>query len=84
MFEVTLEVLRESLKGSTPVYFSYFKKDGTLRQAIGTLHSDLIPEDMRPKDPSVNFTGDNFKYFDLEKKAWRSLHKGCSLVQMME
>ena len=83
MFEVDLDTLRASLKGSTPVSFSYFKKNGKCRPAVGTLNENLIPEDMLPKDASVN-VGENFKYFDLEKKAWRSLHKDCKLVTIIE
>lgn len=83
MFYIPIEDLRKNLYGSTPVYFSYFKKDGTLRKAIGTLNEKLIPEEMRPKDPSAN-TGANLKYYDLEKKAWRSIQIDCSLVQIFE
>ena len=37
-------------KLSTGVWrFSYFKKEGSIRQARGTLCMDLIPEDQRPK-----------------------------------
>jgi hypothetical protein len=61
------------------------KKDGTLRNAVGTLHETLIPEDHRPKDPSINYAnGDNLKYFDLEKNAWRSLSKNCGMIQIIE
>ena len=84
MFEVSLEILKSSLQGSTPVNFSYFKKDGTLRNAVGTLHEKFIPEEMRPKDPSVNDLRSNLKYYDLEKKGWRSLPKGCLLVTIIE
>ena len=57
--------------------FSYFKKDGSIREAVGTLCMDLIPEDKRPKgdmsdgaarEPSVN----TFPYYDLDAAGWRS------------
>lgn len=83
MFEVDLEILRMSLQGTTPVSFSYFKKNGELRNAVGTLHEKLIPIEMQPKDPSANKTG-NFKYYDIEKKGWRSLHKDLELVTIIE
>jgi len=83
MFEVSPEILRKSLQGSTPVNFSYFKKDGTLRNAYGTLYEKFIPENMRSKDLSAN-NGDNLKYYDLDKKNWRSLPKGCLLVTLIE
>jgi hypothetical protein len=83
MFHITIEDLKVNLSGSTPVYFSYFKKDGSIRNAIGTLNENLIPADLRPKDSSAN-TGSNLKYFDLDKKAWRSLQIDCSMVTIIE
>ncbi len=83
MFEIDLDTLRNNLQGPIPVLFSYFKKDGKCRNAIGTLHEKWIPEDMKPNDASTN-TGGTFRYFDLEKNAWRSLHKDCQLVTMIE
>lgn len=83
MFDVDLETLRQNLMAKSPVMFTYFKMDGTARTAMGTLNEDLIPEDQRPKDSSTNF-GDNLKYYDLEKKGWRSLAKDCKLVTMFE
>ena len=58
--------------------FSYFKSDGSIREATGTLNMELIPEDKRPKD-TLPLQGKGrergcltFTYYDLEKKAWRS------------
>ena len=55
--------------------FSYFKTDGSIREATGTLNFELIPEEHRPKtdgsttkEPAPGV----FTYYDLEKKAWRS------------
>lgn len=85
MFEVDLDTLRKSLQGSTPVSFSYFKKNGECRQAVGTLHPHLIPKEHRidEKEGESKKTA-NFAYFDLEKNAWRSLHKDCQIVTMIE
>ena len=65
------------LKLQNGIYrFSYFKTDGSIREATGTLNMELIPEDKRP-----SFQGEDsgrilppgvFTYYDLEKKAWRS------------
>ena len=65
--------------------FSYLKKDGTIREAVGTLCMDLIPEDKRPKginSEALNGTGGAlnraepaagvFPYYDLDAAAWRS------------
>jgi hypothetical protein len=79
MFNITIEELKQNLQGSTPVHFSYLKVDGTMRNATGTLNEKLISTDFKPKDSSRNL-GNNFKYFDLDKKAWRSLKMDCSLV----
>ena len=42
---------REALKQGVAT-FSYFKKDGTIREAKGTLSELLIPEDDKPKQAS--------------------------------
>ena len=73
-------------KLSTGVWrFSYLKKDGSIREARGTLCMDLIPEDQRPKginSEALNGTGGAlnraepaagvFPYYDLDAAAWRS------------
>jgi len=69
-------------KLSTGVWrFSYYKKDGSIREAVGTLDMSRIPEDKRPKgdmsdgaarEPSAN----TFPYYDLyadgDAGGWRS------------
>ena len=56
--------------------FTYYKKDGTNRTALGTRSSVLIPTDKLPKCPQENHEGDEctkaIPYFDLEKNEWRS------------
>jgi len=69
-------------KLSTGVWrFSYYKKDGSIREAVGTLCMDLIPEDKRPKSlssaPDVRPENyDTFPYYDLyadgDCAGWRS------------
>ena len=73
-------------KLSTGVWrFSYLKTDGSIREAVGTLCMDLIPEDKRPKginSDALNGTGGAlnraepaagvFPYYDLDAAAWRS------------
>ena len=64
------------LKLQNGIYrFSYFKTDGSIREACGTLNLELIPEEHRPKtdgstakEPAPGV----FTYYDLWKKAWRS------------
>ena len=66
------------LKLQNSIYrFSYFKTDGPIREATGTLNLELIPEQDHPKgDMSDGFAREPapgvFTYYDLEKKAWRS------------
>jgi len=87
MFDIDINKLFENLKGSTPVYFSYLKKDGTRRNALGTLNPKCIPDEFR-LDTSINedkhFNGTNLKYFDLEKNGWRSLSYDVSTVTILE
>lgn len=56
--------------------FTYYKKDGSTRTALGTRSSVLIPTDKLPKCPQENHEGDEcikaIPYFDLEKQEWRS------------
>ena len=65
--------------------FSYFKKDGSIREARGTLDMSLIPEKDRPKsglDPGASprrngesglrQEGLTFSYYDLLAAGWRS------------
>ena len=56
--------------------FTYYKKDGTTRTALGTRSSVLIPTDKLPKGQlEINEWEDIVKsipYFDLDKNEWRS------------
>ena len=63
--------------------FTYRKKDGTTRTALGTRSSVLIPTDQLPGaspqrngESGLRLEGDErakaITYFDLEKREWRS------------
>lgn len=58
--------------------FIYRKKDGTIRTALGTRSSVLIPIDKLPKgdmsDGSATWedSTETIPYFDLDKNEWRS------------
>ena len=56
--------------------FTYYKKDGTTRTALGTRSSVLIPTDKLPKCPQDNEEWEErakaIPYFDLDKREWRS------------
>ena len=60
------------------VTFSYWKKDGSIREAKGTLNELLIPLDQRPKgSPLATPNYDAVSYFDLDKQGWRSFSVTC-------
>lgn len=64
-------------KLSTGVWqFSYFKKEGSIRQARGTLDPSLIPSEHAPKtsDEANQWMPccDTFTYYDLDAAGWRS------------
>lgn len=64
--------LRKKLQqGET--HFVFKKKDGSKRNAIGTLNFDIIPtEDTQFKsDERREERDDQVTYYDLEKMAWR-------------
>ncbi len=61
------EILRDRLlKGI--VHFSFQKKDGSLREAYGTLQQDKITIPAGDSKPNEAIG----TYFDLEANAWRS------------
>ena len=56
--------------------FTYYKKDGSTRTALGTRSPLLIPADKAP-GASPQRNEERFKaipYFDLEKREWRSFN----------
>ncbi len=57
--------------------FTYIKKDGTKRTALGTRADSLIPLDKMPNTYDSDEIKDTVKaipYFDLEKNKWRSFN----------
>lgn len=59
--------------------FSFFKLDGSIREARGTLSPLLIPADKLPGaspqrngESGLRQEGQTFPYFDLDKQEWRS------------
>ena len=63
-------------KLSTGVWrFSYFKKDGSIREAVGTLDPSLIPEHASKSSDEANQwmpCYETFTYYDLKAGGWRS------------
>jgi hypothetical protein len=68
---LNVEDLRQKLRQG-PTKFTFVKKTGELRFALGTLNLNIIPtgsqpKGVRPASPKV------IAFFDLEKIAWRSV-----------
>ena len=82
MRQITIEELRELLHGERAVEFTYIKKDGTNRKAVGSLNESLIPtKDQDVTDSSSNIVYSNMRYYDLEKNGWRSLSQTIETVK---
>ena len=66
---------KQSLQSGV-VNFEYQKKDGTARQAIGTLCESIIIEKGGNMPKGTGETPDNtIPYWDIEKCSWRSCLK---------
>ena len=68
------ESFRDKL-GKAVYRFSYFKTDGSIREAVGTLNPAFIPAENMPKsgmDPDAVAPAGTFAYYDLDAKGWRS------------
>lgn len=57
------------------VKFVFRKKDGSLRTAIGTNKSTIVPNFYQFKGSARPEPVDTYRYFDLEKGAFRSFTK---------
>lgn len=65
---------------SEAVIFRYFKIDGTVRTARGTLSLDIIPSHMDGMGSPDRKRSDAVQtYYDLDKNAWRCFRK-CNLI----
>lgn len=71
-----IKTFKEALK-SRVVNFKFNKKNGTVREAKGTINSELIPETQLSNRTSRTYTSNPnvVKYFDIEKEGWRSFNE---------
>ena len=78
-----LKELKERLKHEV-VAFRYFKKDGSIRTAIGTLDSSKNTDLANYENSSANYTKnpDVTTYWDVNKNAWRTF-KNNLLVEII-
>ena len=66
---------KQMLRENFETKFKYTKKDGSEREARGTLNTDMVPESAQPKGTQSWETADDIvKYYDLDKEGWRSFH----------
>tara|TARA_R110000868_G_scaffold34853_5_gene125467 strand:- start:215 stop:454 length:240 start_codon:yes stop_codon:yes gene_type:complete len=65
--------LRATLESSV-AKFTYRKKDGQVREAVGTRNLSLIPSEVRPRweiqDPNLDKA---VVYYDFDESAFRSI-----------
>ena len=71
----SLESFQEMLRKGI-VDFEYIKKDGSVRQAKGTLLAEHLPAPKADSDAPARKTNENvLVYFDMEKQSFRSFVK---------
>lgn len=73
--------LKARLQKGEVVRFVYLKKDGTMRQAVGTLQPDAVKANIVGTGHAVR--KEQLAYIDLEKMQWRSFLKE-NLVGIIE
>lgn len=54
------------------VKFRYNKKNGELREALGTLNSEIYGEENEPFGNGKSVSENQVRYYDLNSKGWRS------------
>ena len=54
------------------VKFSYWKKDGSVREARGTLNSEIYGKDNEPSGSGRVVPENQVRYFDIDAQGWRS------------
>lgn len=74
--QVSISELRSMLDKGV-VRFSYRKKDGSMRVALGTRNTNLIPCDEEVTEVEDINTAKATVYWDLESKGYRSLRSNA-------
>jgi hypothetical protein len=70
--------LKDDLRQNHRVNFKFIKKDGTIREANGTLHEVILNEYVKGTYKG-RVRHDIIKYFDLDKNCFRSFD-GMNLI----
>lgn len=63
--------LKEELRKRV-VKFKYTKKDGSERDAYGTLNVDIMGKENTPIGTDRKFPDNQIRYYDLDSNGWRS------------
>lgn len=71
---IMLEQLRNRMVNGELVKFKYMKVDGSIRNAIGTLHADVVAANTKANGSYRKPQG-TFCYIDLENFGWRSFRE---------
>ena len=65
------DILFEKMKRNV-VHFTFFKKDGTLREAVVTRNLSVAEKRVGHPIPKPMGKRNIFAYYDIDKDAWRS------------
>ena len=65
-----IQSLKEKMSAGV-AHFAFIKKDGTIREAWGTLNRSLVEKYINGRGESRELFATS-AYFDIEKAAWRS------------
>jgi hypothetical protein len=78
MVKITAEQLRMKLQSPVPVRFTFTKKDGQIRHAIGTRYIDNIPGSAAPTGSRAE-SKTAINYYDYTVQGWRSISKDTEI-----
>jgi hypothetical protein len=70
--------LLQRLNSKVPLKFYYTKKDGTLREAIGTKYWEIIPQSAQPEGIRKASTT-SLPYYDYQSEGWRRVYIGAEI-----
>lgn len=71
MKEINIEDFKKALRNGK-VEFTYRKKNGEERTAVGTLNVGIMGEENTPKGTGYEVSDTNIRYYDLNSNGWRS------------
>lgn len=69
--EDLVKKLKEELHNGE-VKFSYYKKDGSVREARGTLNPNIYGKEHEPTGNGHPVPENQIRYYDLDAQGWRS------------